>query len=426
MLASRPAALAWLLLWWLFPTGAFARSHPPATLARAASGLLYFGGPVTANARVYAIWWGKKANLRAFISASDGGMPNFYAGVTNSPYVDWLSEYSSRRSVNAGSAAGEGGTQQTIGRGNYAGSYELPLAPLGTVTDAVIAATLGAAFDGGTLPPPDGNSIYALHFPSSVTVDSLGKSCVDFSAYHEITPATADGAAYLVLPDCGQSPDAYFATSAHELAETLTDRIPTPGTHPDYPQAWNDSMGNEIGDLCTGRSVPLVQLATSMGTFSVQQLWDNRTQSCQAFSAEAQDFTVSFGNPVQELLPGHSSAVQVTTETVRGAPATLTLAVTAPPGISAKLSSQSLLSGSNTTLQVTLDSPSPRQGGQVVVTAFGVGGVTHSAALLVQAPSKPSSGGCSAGGAELGALWLVGTAFARSRRREFPTRPGKL
>ncbi len=65
--------------------------------------------------------------------------------------------------------------------------------------------------------------------------------------------------------------------SSHEFFEAVTDPFPTPGDNPAYPQAWNTTGGEEIGDLCASTSG---DLNTAEGAYSVQGEWDNATNDC--------------------------------------------------------------------------------------------------------------------------------------------------
>ena len=65
--------------------------------------------------------------------------------------------------------------------------------------------------------------------------------------------------------------------TSHELIEAITDPFPTPGATPAYPQAWNTTDGNEIGDLCAGNDT---QLSTAAGNFVLQQEFDNSINGC--------------------------------------------------------------------------------------------------------------------------------------------------
>jgi MYXO-CTERM domain-containing protein len=361
-------------------------SHAPARNAAGTATVQYFGGTVTANAKVYVVWWGNPANINSAVTAAHGGIADFFAGVTNSSFMDWLNEYSTSITVQAGSHMGSAGTGQHIGRGNYAGTLTLSSIPSGNVTDAQIQSTLDQAFVAGTLPPPDDNTLYAIYFPSSVTI-SLGgsSSCSSFGAYHEaIIETTRHNAYYLVMPDCGSSFNGMTSVSTHELVEAMTDNIPTPANSPNYPQSWNDSMGSEVGDLCGSSST----VTTPLGMFTVQNIWDERTQACKAFSSDANDFNVAISPNVAMVALGATSTFTVQTATTTGSAQTLTLSATGPTGVTATVSPTTITSGATATLTVTATNPSTQSGLQVVVRADAA--TTHTAALLLSTNGSPA------------------------------------
>ena len=354
------------------------RKHTP-TRNAAGGTMEYFGGPVIPNAKVYVVWWGNPANLNPAITAAHGGIADFYAGVLNSSFIDWLNEYDTNRAAQAGSHVGQPGTSQFIGRGNYAGTFTLSNIPSGNVTDAQIQATLDQAFSAGTLPQPDENAIFAVYFPSSVSITLDGsQSCAAFGAYHEAIVETArHNAYYLVMPDCGDSFSGVTDVSSHELVEAITDGQPTPGSNPDYPQAWNDSSGSETGDLCQSSSGTV---ATAFGTFTVQGIWDERSQGCKVLTTDARDFSVAVSPNSATVASGAQATFTVQTATTAGAAQPLALSVSAPAGLTATLSAASVTSGGSATLTVSA-SGAARNGQQIIVRADGV--TTHTAALLV-------------------------------------------
>ena len=364
-------------------------SHVPTRNAAGATAQ-YYGGTVTANPKVYVVWWGDPANINSAVTAAKGGIADFYAGVTNSSFMDWLNEYSTNINVSAGSHMGSAGTGQLIGRGNYVATITLTDIPSGDVTDAQIQAALDKAFAAGTLPEPDDNTIYAVYFPTGLTVSLDGsKSCSSFGAYHEaILETTRKNAYYLVMPDCGSSFKGWTSVSTHELVEAMTDNVPTPANSPDYPQAWNDSMGNEMGDLCNSSGT----VTTDFGTFTVQTIWDERTQACKTFSSDAKDFNVSVSPNVATLAVGAPMNLTVKTAVSAGAAQSLTLSVTAPPGVTATVSPTTVMAGGTAALTVTATNPSATSALQVVVRADTTGTPvqTHTAALLLNLSSTPA------------------------------------
>jgi MYXO-CTERM domain-containing protein len=365
-------------------------AHAPVSNAAGATAQ-YYGGVVTPNAKVYVVWWGDPSKINSAVTAAKGGIADFFAGVTNSSFMDGLNQYSTNINATAGSKMGSAGTGQYIGRGNYAGTFTLMNVPSGTsITDAQIQTALDAAFDAGTLPEPDDNAIYAVYFPQglSITLDG-SKSCSAFGAYHEaILETKRHNAIYLVMPDCGSSFAGWCSVSTHELVEAMTDNIPTPGSMPDYPQAWNDAMGNEMGDLCNGNGT----VNTDFGTFTVQTIWDERTKTCKAFSSDAKDFNVAVSPNVATVSLNAPMTLTVKTAASVGAAESLTLSVTAPTGFTATVTPTTVMSGGTAALTVKATTAAPATGVQIIVRADAMGTPvqTHTAALLLTTSSVPA------------------------------------
>jgi hypothetical protein len=247
--------------------------------ADAGGGLKYYGGPVISHPKVYAVFWGDQVDQETQTKIGP-----FFANMLDSTYMDWLNEYQ----TNLTAVDGRHGTNQTIGRGSYAGSITItPINTSSSLSDQDIQAELDAQIASGKLPKPDENSLYMIYFPSgvSIAIDNQ-RSCSSFCAYHEGFKSAKAGANvyYGVMPVCGfgcgvagSTFDSLSVVSSHECTEATTDPFPTPGDNPAYPQAWNDASGSEIGDLCAdGNST-----VTGHGlTSAVQWEYDNSIQGC--------------------------------------------------------------------------------------------------------------------------------------------------
>jgi len=214
--------------------------------------------------------------------------------VVNSTYMDWLNQYDSNRNALDGRA----GTNQTIGRGTYNGTFTIKptQGSAAVVTDEQIQAELEAQINAGVLPAPTMDSLYMIHFPSGMKItmsDGSGgtaTSCQQFCAYHFGFKAKSGANVYYgVMPDlssvscsmgCGMGAsliDRTTISASHELIEAVTDAFPTPGSNPGYPQAWNTADGLEIGDVCQGGNG---KLQVGSQTFTVQQEFDNVKGAC--------------------------------------------------------------------------------------------------------------------------------------------------
>jgi hypothetical protein len=248
--------------------------HGPARTAphdRATGQMNYYGGPVISTVKVVSVMWNSQVN--STVQAQIGG---FFTAATNSTFFDIMAQYA----TDLTGINGHAGTDQTISRGTW--NEQVVLVPHNgatTLTDKQVQKELLYQIKHKKLPKPDANTLYMTYFPPGYTI-LLGKaaSCSAFGAYHEGFMNKAHGGIfYGVMPDCGYSFNDETIVSSHELAEATTDAFPTPGSKPNYPQAWNTSDGYEIGDLCEGLSGNLVAGST---TYQVQQIYSNAIASC--------------------------------------------------------------------------------------------------------------------------------------------------
>jgi hypothetical protein len=231
----------------------------------------YFGGSVFSSVNVVSVIWGSNVNSQTV--ADIGG---FLSAVVNSTYVDQLSIYDTDLK-----GVHHKGTNQTIARGTYFGQVQItPKDKSLSLTNKQVQKELEYQIAQGVLPANNLNTLYMVYFPQDITI-KLGKlvSCQAFGAYHEAVSSkvTKSNVFYGVMPDCGGGFEYLTIVSSHEFAEATTDNIPTPGSHPKYPQAWNTSDGYEIGDLCEGTQATLT---TKANTYYVQELYLNTLAAC--------------------------------------------------------------------------------------------------------------------------------------------------
>jgi len=247
----------------LFPRGA----------APAQTSMLYYGGPVISTTNVVVVLWGPKVP-----KGTTSIIKPFFEALTNSTYVDQLSQYST---VGITGVNGDPGTNQTIARGGFRGKFVItPVNKNTNITDADVQTELEGQISAANLPKANLNTLYMIYFPAGITITLDGlTSCSSFGAYHEAVSSkvTKKNIFYGVMPDCGYNPAEETSVSSHEFAEATTDAIPTPGSNPAFPQAWNTSDGYEIADLCESFQGKL----TAAGqTYTVQQVFLNTTHAC--------------------------------------------------------------------------------------------------------------------------------------------------
>jgi len=257
--------------------------------------LSYYGGPVISNLQVVVVFWGPDV-----YPAVTDGIAGFFQNITNSAYLDLLSEYD----TNVTPIGGGTGSNQSIGRGTYGGSFTIApsvcnVTPC-TITDDQVQAELLSQLNAAQLPTPEldsngnVNTLYMIYFPPGVTIELENfSSCVQFCAYHNSTNSTFNSKTlvYGVMPDfsppdgcrqgCGSGTDFenITAVSSHEIAEAVTDIDAASNSPYSPPLAWIDSAfgTGEIGDICNHEDSPV---STPGGTFTVQLLWSNQQNAC--------------------------------------------------------------------------------------------------------------------------------------------------
>jgi hypothetical protein len=218
--------------------------------------------------------WGSGVN-----STTVATVPGFTTALVNSTYVDQMAEYDTHlKGIN-----GHKGTKQDIRRGDYLGQIQIkPHNKSLTLTDKDVQKEIEQQIADGVLPAQSLDNLYMIYFPQNVSINLQGlQSCVDFGAYHFATHDTKlskRNLFYAVEPDCNSGINFITFAASHEFAEATTDNVPTPGSNPDFPQAWNDSAGFEIGDKCGG-SGSLTDTNTGK-SYTVTQYYLNSKANC--------------------------------------------------------------------------------------------------------------------------------------------------
>ncbi len=235
-----------------------AKFFKPATTTATPPKLIYNGGPLIKNVKVYTIFWGTNwSSVAAFVSLKND-INNFFTAILASPLIDQLSEYSV--------------TGQAIGHGSLIGTKIISAAaPTKSISDSKIQSTLTGWLNAGTLPAWNGNTLYFIYLDKGVKVTMGGSaSCTSFCGYHNAI-SNKNYYAVMPFPGCagclgGQTVlDALTGTSSHELCEAITDPVP--------PTGWYDNANGEIGDICAWK------FKTVAGR-NVQLEWSNKAKKC--------------------------------------------------------------------------------------------------------------------------------------------------
>ncbi|HEY8676494.1 MAG TPA: hypothetical protein VIO13_11090 [Candidatus Dormibacteraeota bacterium] len=291
--------------------GGSGRSPAASSTAAPSPHLNYYGGRVISRVHVIQVLYGNPGGAVMYEpevqnTTASPSIAGFYGGITNSAYVDSMSEYST-----TGRPQGKSGTNETIDRGVF--DTQVVITPSAandpfasgnnshTIDDSQIQDELGLQMP-QPLPAPTKDSnhnlltLYAVYFPHGVTITihnsdgTIDRSGHQFCAYHGT--AASPEFYYSVLPDfstglmssgCGNNPTEFqnvTAVSSHELAEAITDPevgLSTSATV-GLPLAWYDPNNGENGDICNGQD------ATTTGgdgvTYTVQQIWSNQQGAC--------------------------------------------------------------------------------------------------------------------------------------------------
>ena len=234
----------------------------------------YYGGHVLSHVKVDLVVWSSWSYGKTVPLTGKHSMSSFFAGITASKYLDWLSEYDT--------------PTQHIGRGTLEGVYTVhPPSPADgtTVSGTAIGTALRALFDSGQLPKPSTNRIYAIFFRSGQTIVTPdGNSSTDFCAYHDTIVYRSSTAYFAVVPyelrnrgckPASTSFDNVTTVVSHELVEGITD----PGVGLER-LAWYDPENGEAADICAGASSAAPVVGGDGASYVVQRIWSNRTGSC--------------------------------------------------------------------------------------------------------------------------------------------------
>lgn len=229
----------------------------------------YQGGPLIDHVAVETVFLGAAWQSDPALEQDAQRIDQFFAAVTNSSYLDMLSEY---------------GTPQggQIGRGSFTGQLNLPQDPwtASVLTDETIQHLLDSEIAARVIPPPNGNQLLFVFTPPNIHVYKAGEASngqpVAFAGYHDnFVDSAGQTVYYAVIPNPagnarvpGLSADDQQTTAAsHEMAEAITD----PTFHSWWDDSGDETSGLEIADFANP-STDTVYL----GPYAVERVWSNR------------------------------------------------------------------------------------------------------------------------------------------------------
>jgi hypothetical protein len=249
-----------------------------ARAAPASAQVSYHGRDLIQHAKVWAVFW------TPFVSSEiKTNIGPFYDSITNSGYMDWLTEYNK-----PGQSPADG-----YQRGVFMGSRAIvPINWSTSLHDADIQDELEHQIQIGALPVPDPDlsTIFMIHFPSGyqvITNDGKSPCSSDICAWHNSGGTHLEQRyTYAVIPDmggsscdlhCGGNTVMYRTTMAasHELMEIVTDPFDA-GWYGDTP------THGEIGDLCQSQQIDIqaAEGSSVVWSYNVQRQWSNFFNGC--------------------------------------------------------------------------------------------------------------------------------------------------
>lgn len=226
----------------------------------------YYGGFVIPNVEVFTIFYGDVPNKNR--------INKFYQDIVNSPYLDWLNEYST--------------PTQKIGRGKFIGTYTYPALKQNLDSDTELVPLIITLIKNKRIPNITENTYYAIHVGPGITVmKSGGKSCEAYCAFHGTFSLSNDKLPYGyygVMPDFSVNPcrsncgyastpfDIATYVSSHELVEAITDPGVGAGNY-----GWYHSSGGEISDVCNEVGTDVIY---ANNYYHVSKQWSNKMNGC--------------------------------------------------------------------------------------------------------------------------------------------------
>jgi hypothetical protein len=225
----------------------------------------YHGGPLIPNVQVESVFLGSIWQQAQASQASQ--LDNYFAWITNSPYMDMLGQYG-------------------VGRGRFLGADTVTSVPTGSsIAETQIQGVLSSEIHAGRLAAPSSNSLYVVFLPPTLTseFDQQHRYVGHHAQFTD--PVSGQLITYAVIPDQatadlpkGALPGSLTPyqqqtwVSSHELAEAVTD--------PNVGGGWWDSdvtsptHNDEIGDIPPD-TLPAGQVGAVLNNYVVQKIWSN-------------------------------------------------------------------------------------------------------------------------------------------------------
>ena len=239
------------------------------------SNLVDHGGPVIADARIYAVWWGKAAATSVQKRVVEPAVTNFLAGL-GSPGSSTL--LANTDQYMRGARASARFMKSYYDDGSKPPAQQPRISTIVSEVAKVVSAA-GDSLDPGAL-----YLVFTTNYPSDAP----------YCAWHSAGAVDGTWIAVGYMPNIGRAagcaaPDsgsgiargaqALVNVTSHEVLEATTDSML------EDRQAWTDARGEEIADKCAWR-YPTDSAGTNIATWIggqpwiLQQEWSNKERSC--------------------------------------------------------------------------------------------------------------------------------------------------
>jgi hypothetical protein len=276
------------------PESPEASAYSPSLLEAEDEPLLFHeGGQVQHAPKIYVIYWGSNFTTTTTGIEDRAMLQKFFTGLTGSAYQGIMTQYFDAT----------GRISSTVSTVSYVD--EKVKAPE-KVTPVMIEEEVASAVSANKWTPETSAQFFVTTAPGS-TYEPVFTGC----GYHSVTPKVPGGAVYSWVPYQGDPPfstkgcldsggpskNPILATSSvvsHEYAEAATDPL---------VNAWQDSFGQEIADICSENSFELPS-----GAYA-QELYDDHLNAC----AKA-----DLSPPHAYAITGSATAVNATEATLNG------------------------------------------------------------------------------------------------------------
>jgi hypothetical protein len=243
------------------------RDNGRATMA--SGNLLYGGGSIQTNPKMYVVFWGSAWNSS---SGDPNGVANrlrsFLGVIGGSGWLNSVTQYTQSGGAHVGNASG-----------SFAGWYvDTSTSPPSRPTQSQLAAeaTKAAARYGNYT----ASASYIVALPHGIVPSGFG---TQYCAWHSSTGTSRGTIAYTNLPympdagtscgagsvNAGGTLDGVTIVGGHEQGEVETDPFPSTG--------WTDAGGAENGDKCAWTG--LINNPNA-GGYPTQPLWSNNGSYC--------------------------------------------------------------------------------------------------------------------------------------------------